>query len=100
MQPEVEILSGLERRVDLVVSIADVEKEVQTQLKRVARTAKVQGFRPGKAPLSLIERSHGPGIRRSEEHTSELQSLMRISYAVFCLKKKTTQHTHNKSKHP
>src|SRR3546814_5732812 len=31
---------------------------------------------------------------RSEEHTSELQSLMRISYAVFCLKKKNTQ-THN-----
>src|SRR3546814_1609875 len=31
---------------------------------------------------------------RSEEHTSELQSLMRISYAVFCLKKKTYQHTH------
>src|SRR3546814_2570653 len=33
--------------------------------------------------------------RRSEEHTSELQSLMRISYAVFCLKKKTI----NKNKH-
>src|SRR3546814_1793888 len=31
---------------------------------------------------------------RSEEHTSELQSLMRISYAVFCLKKKNTQLTH------
>src|SRR3546814_4411473 len=31
--------------------------------------------------------------RRSEEHTSELQSLMRISYAVFCLKKKNTQRT-------
>src|SRR3546814_3574847 len=31
--------------------------------------------------------------RRSEEHTSELQSLMRISYAVFCLKKKNTTHT-------
>src|SRR3546814_2822581 len=31
--------------------------------------------------------------RRSEEHTSELQSLMRISYAVFCLKKKTTTRT-------
>src|SRR3546814_9974493 len=31
---------------------------------------------------------------RSEEHTSELQSLMRISYAVFCLKKKTKKHTH------
>src|SRR3546814_4372806 len=31
---------------------------------------------------------------RSEEHTSELQSLMRISYAVFCLKTKTKKHTH------
>src|SRR3546814_4965363 len=31
---------------------------------------------------------------RSEEHTSELQSLMRISYAVFCLKKKTQSHPH------
>src|SRR3546814_2175842 len=31
---------------------------------------------------------------RSEEHTSELQSLMRISYAVFCLKKKKNQQTH------
>src|SRR3546814_10679965 len=34
------------------------------------------------------------GRFRSEEHTSELQSLMRISYAVFCLKKKTTCYTH------
>src|SRR3546814_1090469 len=37
-----------------------------------------------------------PQGARSEEHTSELQSLMRISYAVFCLKKKIRQHTqHN-----
>src|SRR3546814_6008805 len=37
------------------------------------------------------------GAARSEEHTSELQSLMRISYAVFCLKKKKyTTNTHNK----
>src|SRR3546814_4106098 len=35
----------------------------------------------------------GAAIVRSEEHTSELQSLMRISYAVFCLKKKKQQHT-------
>src|SRR3546814_4880033 len=37
-------------------------------------------------------RRHG-GLDRSEEHTSELQSLMRISYAVFCLKKKKTQNS-------
>src|SRR3546814_9651886 len=34
-------------------------------------------------------------LTRSEEHTSELQSLMRISYAVFCLKKNKTNNTHN-----
>src|SRR3546814_4756444 len=34
-------------------------------------------------------------LRRSEEHTSELQSLMRISYAVFCLKKKIINHVTN-----
>src|SRR3546814_2561776 len=37
--------------------------------------------------------------RRSEEHTSELQSLMRISYAVFCLKKKKTNNQHVKLLH-
>src|SRR3546814_5966509 len=37
-------------------------------------------------------------LKRSEEHTSELQSLMRISYAVFCLKKKKNKKNHNKQK--
>src|SRR3546814_9179265 len=41
---------------------------------------------------------HHPGGERSEEHTSELQSLMRISYAVFCLKKKQTN-TNNTHMH-
>src|SRR3546814_8358869 len=39
--------------------------------------------------MVIAERQKYPQIGRSEEHTSELQSLMRISYAVFCLKKKT-----------
>src|SRR3546814_7501098 len=47
----------------------------------------------GDFPARLFERAAARG-HRSEEHTSELQSLMRISYAVFCLKqKKTTHHT-------
>src|SRR3546814_9972435 len=41
------------------------------------------------------ERAAGARADRSEEHTSELQSLMRISYAVFCLKKKKNISTHN-----
>src|SRR3546814_8359510 len=42
--------------------------------------------------VAQAQRSRAP--MRSEEHTSDLQSLMRISYAVFCLKKKTKQHKH------
>src|SRR3546814_6384415 len=38
--------------------------------------------------VARVEHRGNPALRRSEEHTSELQSLMRISYAVFCLKKK------------
>src|SRR3546814_2769646 len=47
------------------------------------------------AEVALYRVSEGEGeggsVKRSEEHTSELQSLMRISYAVFCLTKKNTQ---------
>src|SRR3546814_10233424 len=50
----------------------------------------------GRAAVRLhdtLDRHHarGKGLIRSEEHTSELQSIMRISYAVFCLKKKNIQ---------
>src|SRR3546814_4248139 len=51
--------------------------------------------RTAERPTSLLHPAAlGPGVilLRSEEHTSELQSLMRISYAVFCLIKKTTSH--------
>src|SRR3546814_1760402 len=54
---------------------------------------------PGRRQLRLVDDEHqrvlsaaAQGLR-SEEHTSELQSLMRISYAVFCLKKKKHTHT-------
>src|SRR3546814_7972059 len=51
------------------------------------------GTMPGsKKPQSWYDSGY-----RSEEHTSELQSLMRISYAVFCLKKKKKHKTHNKN---
>src|SRR3546814_3614558 len=45
----------------------------------------------GQAIAEILRVNAAPGFSRSEEHTSELQSLMRISYAVFCLKKKKTQ---------
>src|SRR3546814_7847928 len=56
--------------------------------------ARLQARRQGQLPLRAggQERTHQRDQTRSEEHTSELQSLMRISYAVFCLKKKITTH--------
>src|SRR3546814_3827121 len=55
------------------------------------------GFYDLRQPLHSVRRNYPivGRLRRSEEHTSELQSLMRISYAVFCLKKKHihTQYT-------
>src|SRR3546814_2302317 len=60
------------RQVDFVEALATDGRTCEADPKRIRETA-----------------------WRSEEHTSELQSLMRISYAVFCLKKKTTQSTKN-----
>src|SRR3546814_9471209 len=50
-------------------------------------------------PVDQHGQARGPSLglhSRSEEHTSELQSLMRISYAVFCLKKKRPRTTHHR----
>src|SRR3546814_7959917 len=69
------------------------------ELQRLARLDQYSGFGHLKlTPLSARpDPVEGPFFlqegRRSEEHTSELQSLMRISYAVFCLKKKIKNHT-------
>src|SRR3546814_8991139 len=45
-------------------------------------------------PMRSTDANRGRRVSRSEEHTSELQSLMRISYAVFCLKKQKTSTIH------
>src|SRR3546814_5275939 len=56
-------------------------------------TAAVGSHAHGLLVTSATLRDATGDPERSEEHTSELQSLMRISYAVFCLKKKKTSHT-------
>src|SRR3546814_1511491 len=64
----------------------------------LARDRRVRRDEPGQTQVhgqtrDLLNLVVGEIGRRSEEHTSELQSLMRISYAVFCLKKKKHQNT-------
>src|SRR3546814_6236482 len=58
-------------------------------------------YRPDRTTVIMVGDADPKLMERSEEHTSELQSLMRTSYAVFCLKKKKQQpyqHRHNKTK--
>src|SRR3546814_5283439 len=64
--------------------IVDVQEAAASELIHAVRARDFQPF--------LLDGITGSG-KRSEEHTSELQSLMRISYAVFCLKKKTLPDT-------
>src|SRR3546814_9641402 len=61
--------------------------------RRATMRHRLTAFRPATSPTRWISLLHRARYRRSEEHTSELQSLMRISYAVFCLKKKKKKHT-------
>src|SRR3546814_8609254 len=61
-----------------------------TRLPRPASSAS-----PAPSPVSTVPEASPPTWLRSEEHTSELQSLMRISYAVFCLNKQKNK-TYNK----
>src|SRR3546814_8752563 len=68
--------------------------------RRLAADARRVRRRAGRRPEGRPRTAHHGGLRRSEEHTSELQSLMRISYAVFCLKKKKIKsEDHERMKH-
>src|SRR5262245_13771792 len=70
MMVSVESTGGLERRMEVAVPAARIEKEVDQRLKSVSRTARLKGFRPGKAPLKVIRQQFGSQIHR--EVVSEL----------------------------
>lgn len=53
----------LERRVDLSIAIADVEKEMEQRLKRMGKNMKMPGFRPGKVPFSIVKQQYGDQAR-------------------------------------
>ena len=53
----------LERRVDLSIAIADVEKEMDQRLKRIGKNVKMAGFRPGKVPFNIVKQQHGDQAR-------------------------------------
>lgn len=63
MQVNVETLGALERRMKIAVPFDTIESEVGARLKKVARTAKIQGFRPGKAPMNIVAQQYGGQVR-------------------------------------
>jgi trigger factor len=67
---------GLSRRLEVAVPATEVAKEVEQRLKRLSRTARLKGFRPGKAPLAVITKQFGEQIR-----AEVVSDLMRSSFA-------------------
>lgn len=55
--------SALERRIDMAVSLADIDREVEQRLKQLSKTVKMPGFRPGKVPFKLVAQQYGPQAR-------------------------------------
>jgi len=63
MAATVETISNLERRMTVTVPMKPIEEEVNQRISRLARTAKVSGFRPGKVPLKLVQQQYGLQVR-------------------------------------
>lgn len=64
MSSTLENLGQLERKVDISLPNAEIDSEVQTRLKRLARDVRMDGFRPGKVPLAVVTRQYGEQVRR------------------------------------
>jgi trigger factor len=76
MQVSLTATGGLERRLEVAVPAQRVTSEVESRLKQLTRTARLKGFRPGKAPYSVIQKQYGEQVR-----SEVLSDLIRSSYA-------------------
>jgi trigger factor len=64
MQSKIENLSSLERRLDVTLPLTEIDAEVESRLKKLARTVRLKGFRPGHVPLKIVERQYGGQVRQ------------------------------------
>jgi trigger factor len=63
MQTNLETLSQLERRLTMAVPAQEIDKEIDERLKKLSRTVRMHGFRPGKVPLKIVAQQYGPQVR-------------------------------------
>lgn len=83
MQVSVESTGSLERRMEVSVPKEQIEQAVDERLKRVSRTAKLKGFRPGKAPIKVIRQQFGAQVRQEV-----LSDLMQSSFSQAVVEQK------------
>jgi trigger factor len=64
MQANLETLGQLERKLSIAVPMSEIDGEVETRLKKLSRTVKMHGFRPGKVPMKVVAQQYGPQVRQ------------------------------------
>ncbi len=79
MQTSMETLGQLERRLNVDVPAEQIDREVEQRLRKLSRTVRLAGFRPGKVPLKIVAQHYGPQVR-SEVIGDEVQKA--LSHAV------------------
>ena len=85
MQVSLSATGGLERRLEVAVPATEVASEVEQRLKQISRTARLKGFRPGKAPYAVVRKQFGDQV-----HTEVVSDLMRSSFAKALSQEKLT----------
>ena len=85
MQVSLSATGGLERRLEVAVPATEVASEVEQRLKQISRTARLKGFRPGKAPYAVVAKQFGDQV-----HTEVVSDLMRSSFAKALTQEKLT----------
>ena len=85
MQVQLSATGGLERRLEVAVPATEVASEVEQRLKQISRTARLKGFRPGKAPFNVVRKQFGDQV-----HTEVVSDLMRSSFAQALSQEKLT----------
>lgn len=63
MQTNFETLSPLERRLTMAVPVDSIDREVEDRLRKLCRTVRMAGFRPGKVPVKIVAQQYGPQVR-------------------------------------
>lgn len=77
MQSAVEVTGALERRIRVQVPAQEVDRQVEDRLRSLGPRARIKGFRPGKAPFSVIRRQYGDQVRQEV-----VEEVLRTSYAT------------------